>query len=286
MSTIKRGSYPTVFQYTDYRKFLLDTLAYLLDEGRKLSYRSICDAVGIKSTGHFTLVLQGKANISIPLAMKLARFLKLKKRESDYFQALVLFNQAKKHADKRDYFVKMMSFKESSIRLVSADQYEYYDKWYHAVIRALLEIVPVKDDFSVIAKMVDPPVSADEVRKSIELMVTLQLVKKDDLGNFRPAEAIIDSGPAIGSLAVTNYAMNMLELGKQAFDRFPLEERIFSWATLGVSEKGYEQVVQELREFRRKVYEIAKNDANANRIYQVNIQAFPVSKPHDEEDRR
>ena len=282
MSTTKGNSSPGVFQYTDYRRFLLDTVAFLRDEGRKFSYKTICAEVGIKSTGHFTLVLQGKANISIPLAMKFAQFLRLKKRESEYFQTLVLFNQAKKHADKREYFVKMLSFKESSIHLVSADQYEYYDKWYHAVIRALLEIVPVRDDCSEIAKMVDPPVSAEEARKSIDLMVDLHLVNRDERGNFRPTEAIIDSGPAIGSLAVTNYAVNMLELGKQAFDRFPLDQRIFSWATLGVSEKGYEEVVRELREFRRKVYEIAKNDTGVNRIYQVNIQAFPVSRPSGE----
>lgn len=282
MTTSKRKRNPTVFQYTDYRKFLLDILPLSGNKEEKKSYRSICNAVGIKSTGHFTLLLQGKANISIPLALKFAQFLKLKKRENEYFQTLVLFNQAKNHADKREYFVKMMSFKESSIHLVSADQYKYYDKWYHAVIRALLEVIPVKDDFSVIAKMVDPPVSVEEVRKSINLMVNLQLVKKDDAENYRPTKAIIDSGPAIGSLAVTNYANNILDLGKQAFDRFPLDERIFSWATLGISQKGYDQVVQELREFRRKVYEITKNDDQTNRIYQVNIQVFPVSKRYDE----
>lgn len=282
MTPSKRKRTPSVFRYTDYRKFLLDVLPLSGNNGEKKSYRSICDTIGIKSTGHFTLVLQGKANISIPLAMKFAQFLRLRKRECEYFQTLVLFNQAKKHADKRDYFVKMLSFREASIHVVSADQYEYYDKWYHAVVRALLEIIPVKDDFSVIAKMVDPPISTEEVRKSIELMVNLHLVKKDDNGHFRPAEAIVDSGPAIGSLGITNYAINMLEHGKQAFDRFSLDERIFSWATLGVSEEGYAQVVQELREFRRKVYEIAKNDTATNRIYQVNIQAFPVSKLYNE----
>lgn len=283
MTTAHGNLAPSVFSYTDYRRYLLDVLPLSGNRGEKKSYRYICDTVGIKSTGHFSLVLQGKANISIPLALKFTQFLKLRKREREYFQTLVLFNQAKHHADKRDYFVKMMSFKESSIRLVSADQYDYYDKWYHSIVRALLEIVPVKDDASVLAKLIDPPVAAEELRRSIELMVSLHMVKKDHAGYFRPAEAIIDSGPAIGSLAVTNYAMHMLELGKQAFDRFSLDERMFSWATLGVSEKGYEQVVRELREFRRKVYDIAKNDEHANRVYQVNIQAFPVSKPHSEE---
>ncbi|MBN1130122.1 MAG: TIGR02147 family protein [Chitinispirillaceae bacterium] len=277
MAPRKEISAPSVFHYTDYRKFLRDSFQIRDGRGKKRSYRVLCDNVGVKSTGHLTLILQGKANISIPLALKFAGYLHLKKREKEYFQALVLFNQAKTHAEKRDHFLALMSFKESSVRIVDAHQYAYYDKWHHAALRALLEILPVKDDFDEIARMVDPPISPKEAQKSIELMVWLNLVEKNSDGYYKPVDAVIDAGPAIGSLAVTNYALTMLEFGKQAIERFPLDERIYSWVTLGVSEKGYEQVVQELREFRRKLYDIAKND-RASRVYQIQIQAFPLSK--------
>jgi uncharacterized protein (TIGR02147 family) len=273
-STVEPAS---VFLYSDYRKFLRDSFEGKKADGSTLSYRYICSRTGIKSTGHLSLILQGKANISISLAKRLAEFLKLKKRDKEYFEDLVLFNQAKLHKDKREYFVKMMGFKESAVRLVNEDQYEYYDKWYHCVVRALLDIVPVKDNFGDLAQAIDPPISEKEARNSVELMMRLRLVKKNDLGYFLPSDAVIDSGPAIGSLAVTNYAGNMIDLGKQALDRIPQEERVFSWATLGISEEGYETVLQELREFRRRVYAIAEAD-KAQRVYQFNFQVFPVSK--------
>jgi uncharacterized protein (TIGR02147 family) len=272
---------PTVFSYTDYRKFLKDFLLQKKSEKKNFSYRSVCKDTGIKSSGHLTLILQGKANISIPLALRFAKYLSLKKREKEFFQYLVLFNQAKNHVEKKGYFERVMSFKESAVHEVNAHQYEYYDVWYNSIVRALLEIIPVKDDFKALANTVEPPISPEEAKKSIELMLRLAMVKRDAEGFYRPIDMMIDSGATVGSVALTSYAHNLLELGKEAFDRFPKEERLFSWVTLGVSEKGYEEVVREMRTFRQKMYEIAKADT-AERVYQIYMQAFPVSKRKDQ----
>jgi len=267
----------SVFSSTDYRQYVRDRFMALKRGEERLSYKDICPQIGIKSTGHLTLILQGRANISVPLALRIAKYLGLNKRESEFFQYLVLFNQAKTHADKRDYFEKIMSFKESAVRLVHADQYEYYDQWYHAVVRALLSVYKVKDDFETLAKAVTPAISVDEARKSIELLVRLGLVNRDDSGYFRQTEAVVDTGATAGSVPLTNYALGLLDLGKGAFDRFDKEERLFSWVTLGVSKTGYGRMVEEMRAFRRKMYEIAAADGASERVYQVNIQAFPVS---------
>jgi uncharacterized protein (TIGR02147 family) len=266
----------SVFHYSDYRRFLKDAFALKGDSKKPFSYRAICGKTGIKSSGHLTLVLQGKANISIRLTLKFARFCKLNKRETEYFQYLVLFNQAKSHHDKLDYFRRMISFKESLVHVVDANQYEYYNKWYHSAIRALLEIIPVNDNFEELANAVQPRISVDEAQKSLALLERLGLAGKDEKGFYRPTDRMIDSGPTVGTLALTNYALNQLDLGKEAFDRFPVDERIFSWVTLGISERGYARVVEELRAFRQKMYEIAKEDTS-ERVYQINIQAFPVS---------
>lgn len=273
---MKPGKKNPVFAYTDYRKFLKD----FFDQKKGCSYRFVCSETGIKSSGHLSLILQGKANISIPLALRFAKFLSLNRREKDFFQYLVLFNQAKNHAEKKDYFEKIMSFKESSVHEMNANQYDYYDKWYHSVVRAQLEIVPVRDDYKALARSVEPPISPEKAGESIALMERLGMIRQDANGFYRPVDMMIDTGHTVGSVALTNYAHHLLDLGKEAFDRFPKDERIFSWVTLGVSEKGYQQVVQEMRAFRQKMYEIAKADT-AERVYQVYMQAFPVSKRKD-----
>lgn len=271
----------SIFEYTDYRNFLNSFIAELKKEKPEASYRYICERVGVKSSGHLTLILKGKANISIALALRFSKFLQLKKRETEYFQYMVLFNQAKNHLEKKEYFEKLMAFKESAIHIVKANQYEYYDKWYHSVIRALIDFFPVRDNFLEVAKLVDPPLSAKEVESSIDLLLRLGMIKKNEQGYYAPVDLVIDTGVDVQSVAINNYALSTLELAKQALDRNSKDTRVLSWATLGISEKGYKQVVEELREFRRKIYTIAAND-HAEQVYQINFQAFPLSRKYKE----
>jgi uncharacterized protein (TIGR02147 family) len=266
----------SVFNFTDYRQFLRQSIAGKKAENPHVSYRAICEKTGIKSKGHLALILQGKTKVSIPFAIKLAEFLKLKKREMEYFQYLVLFNQAKNHQDKKAFFEKMMSFKESSVRIIDSNQYEYYDRWYHSAIRAILEFYPFDNNFVQLAKMVEPAITADEAEKSIALMERLGLIAKDG-GRYRPVDRVIDSGSEANSLSVNNVAIQTLRLAEQAIDRFPREERMLSGVALGISEKGYQAAIAELRDFRQRIYTIVEND-DANRIYQLNIQLFPLSK--------
>ncbi len=274
----------SIYDFTDYRYYLKCVYNYRKSRNSGFSYRVICDKVGIKSTGHLTLILQGKANISLELALKFAEFLELKKRETDYFQYMVLFNQAGEHEDKRKYFEKMAKFRESSVYLIDTGQYEYFSKWHHSAIRALLEFVPIKEEFAEIASLLTPSLRVDEVKRSIELMERLSLIEKDAEGFFRPVDNVIDTGTDVRSLAINNYLFETMELARDAINRFPTTHRRHSWVTLGISEDGFRAVVQEIREMRKRIYEIALHDT-ADSVYQLNVQLFPLSKRSEKRKR-
>jgi len=268
-----------IFDFTDYRHFLRTYYKEKKKKNPGFSYRIICDNVGIKSTGHLTLILNGKANISVQLALKFAGYLKLKKKACDYFQYMVLFNQAKNHDDKRIYFEKMRAFKESSVYLVESIQYEYYSKWYHSAIRALLEFFPFKKEFKEIAGFLVPHISPEEAKRSIALMERLGIIKKDECGFYRPTDAIIDTGSEAKSVAINNYIDDTIGLARKAIDTFPGEKRRYSWVTLGISEQGFDSIIHEIREFRKRIYEIAVQD-RADSVYQLNIQLYPLSEKY------
>jgi uncharacterized protein (TIGR02147 family) len=266
----------SVFEYTDYREFLKDAFAHKKTTDRQMTYERICETIGMKSKGHLALILQGKARLSIPHALKIAELLKLKKRETEYLQNLVLFNHASSQVDKKTFFEKLLAFKESSIRIVNADQYEFYDKWYHSVIRAILEFNCFTDDYAGLAKKVVPPITPEEAQNSIALMERLGLIARGKDGFYRPVDRVIDTGAIAKTVAIDNVAIQTLRLAQESLDRFPKAERILSGMTLGISAKGYEALVQELRDFRRRIYRLVESD-KADRVYQVAIQVFPTS---------
>lgn len=265
------------FQYTDYRKYLNDFLEVMKSENRDITYAQICREAGIKSPGHLSLILNGKANISIELAKRFAELCKLKSRETRYFLTMVAFNQEKKTGPKTELFEQLISFSNSCIYRVGPHQYKFYDKWYHSVIRALLEFIPVKENFDELAKMVIPAIRPDQAKASVMLLVELGLVQRDADGFFRPTKESIDTGSSVSSVMVNNFTLSMLNLAREGMDRFARNERVFSSVTLGIDKEGYEEVLTELREFRRRVAEIAQKRPS-DRVMQVNFQVFPVSK--------
>ena len=270
----------SVFEYTDYRLFLKDFYTEKRAANKAFSHRFIAERVGFKSGGHFSQILSGTANISITFIEKFAEFLKLNKREAAYFQHMVLFNQAKNHEDKRRYFEKMMSFKEAKIKIVDAEQYEYYDKWYYTAVREVLNFYPFRDNYPELAKLLTPPITPTEAKQAIQLLERLKLIKRDDSGIFRLTDALITTGYGAQSVCINNHIINTLDLAKKAIDRFEREERNFSWVALSISEEGYNAIIEELRAFRRKMMSIINQDEKPDRAYLFNFQVIPLSKPY------
>ncbi len=279
MGTAERRK-PDVFKYTDYRKFLRDAYEALKSKGTGVSYRSVCRDVGIKSAGHLSLILNGKANISEVLAHGFADYFGLTGRRKEYFLNLVSYNQSSEYGAKRDAFDQMMAFPEAAVRKVDKKHFKYYDKWYYSAVRLVLLLIDFKDDYRQLAAMLSPTISSREARRAVKLLQSLGMIKQDENGFFRPVDRHIDTGTKSYAMAINNYALSTLELAEYAFNNIPEEQRRVSWVTAAVTKKGYDRMVAEMREFRRKIHEISSEDG-ADRIYQVNVQIFPLSKPRE-----
>jgi uncharacterized protein (TIGR02147 family) len=235
--------------------------------------------VGFKSAGHFTKIVQGKANISIGLALRFADFLKFNKRETSYFQALVLFNQAKNYAEKKRHFETLRPFKNTRIVAIGEPQYELFEKWYYTVVREILAYFPVRDNFGELAVMIDPPISVKEAKNSIEVLEKHGLILKDANGFYRQADPLLKGYLQTQSFAIDNYILGGLDLARKAIDHFPRDERKLSATTVTISQTTYRKIVEELREFREHILTLARQDSAPERSYQINMQVFPVSKP-------
>lgn len=272
----------SVFNYTDYRRFLSDYLADRQAVGKKESFRELCPNMGIKSAGHLSLILNGKVDISAKLAEKIATFCQLSTPQMEYFLHLMAFNQAQTQESKRAAFEKIIDFPQSCIHRVEARHYRYYDKWYHCAVRALLEFVPVKDTFAELAILLEPAIREYEARASVKLLLKLGMIAPDAKGFLRPTNQSIDTGSQAASVGINGFALAMLDKARESMDRFAPNERSLSWLTVGVDKEGYEEILNEARAFRGKVAEIAKR-RSANRVYQINIQAFPLSKSFSEQ---
>jgi uncharacterized protein (TIGR02147 family) len=130
-----------------------------------------------------------------------------------------------------------------------------------------------------LAKRVSPSITMTEAKKSVELLLNMGFIRKNKDGYFEQTDAFITTGYEAQSVAITNFLVSTIDLAKQAIDRYPREQRSMSAVSFSISEEGYKAIDERLKTFRREILEIAKADKNSDRIYHVNFQIFPLSKP-------
>ncbi len=267
-----------VFNYTDYRSFLKDYFNEQKRLQRKFSYRRFAMLAGYNSSGLLKDVITGRSNIQSMVIFKFSRAIGLRKRESAFFENLVHFNQARTVLEKNHYFENMMGYLAQDAHRLHAGQYEFYSNWYYTAIRDLLSIFDFKDDYKALGRQLVPSITQQEAKHAIYILVKHKFIKRDKAGFYRAAQQSIAIGPEVSSLNVANFQRAMMDLAKDAILRFPAKERNISTLTFSVSEEAMEEVKAELEASKTRIRGIIERCKGKDRICQLNIQMFPLSK--------
>jgi uncharacterized protein (TIGR02147 family) len=269
----------SIYKYTEYRLYLKDYFTLKKSKNSGFSLKVLSDKAGFKARDFLLRVMNGTRNLSQSGALMLSKSLQLTEKEEEYFVNLVGFNQAKTIAEKDHYFKKLSSVcpnhREQKIK---EDEYEYFSEWYHAAIRSLLPVIDFKDDFVKLGKTLDPPISAAQVRKSIDLLQRFGFLIRTNNGNYQATTPSLSTGEEIRSFGLVQFQKKCLELASRALEKLPAQERDFSGVTMSISDRAFATIKEEIRTFRQKVASIAMKDANEDRAYQLCIQFFPLSR--------
>jgi len=269
---------PDLYSYIDYRKFLKDYYEEQKARDPKFSHRYFTMKVGFSSSGYFSDVLAGKKNLSGAFMLKFAKALKLGKEEEEYFLNLVQFNQGKTLEEKNRYYEKMMTTGKVKVDIVDRDKHEYFSSWQYSAVREALHYMSFSDDYKTLAKSLNPPISAKDAKKAIDVLASLGLIARDQAGDWRPTSGNLKMGGEFDALSLSNYHKSTLELAVRALDAFPAAQRGFSTLTLPLSEDKIRKAKLAIKNLRMYLLALAENGTKADRVYQFNFQMFPVTK--------
>ncbi len=274
---------PNIWEYTDYRKFLADYYELAKKKNNGFSFQTFSARAGIKSKGFLHNVIRGKRKLTRANVFGLSQAMRLGKYESDYFENLVALNQATIVEERNRYYQRLSSIKASGRnpwqpQIVRNDQFEFYSKLHHSVIRSLIDIHGFRGDYDWLAKNVRPRITPKQARKSVELLTNLRLIKKRKDGSYCVADKSIATPPEVLSLAVHNFHTQAGALGLSALKELPASQRHVTALTLGISQDTYRTICEEIRAFRSRIAQIAETDECADSVYQLNFQLFPVSR--------
>ena len=210
---------PSIFKFLDFREFMREyfEFARLVDAG--FSMRTFLGKVShsLSSSGLLSAVLKGNRNLSPALRLKFAQVMGLKEKESQYFNLLVQFNQAKSMEEKGHFFQQLSRFRESKAKTVSEDQYGFYSKWYYLVVWCYFGMDSTHKNSHEIAKRITPHVSAAQVEESIAKLLQLKLIKKTANG-YAPTENHITTEKEVRDMVANHHHKEFIQMASRMVD--------------------------------------------------------------------
>ena len=266
-----------IVEYTDYRKFIQD----YYDERKRcsaFSWHAFAQKAGFSSDVYLKYVCEGKKNLSIASAGSVASAMGLVGFEYDYFILMVSYAHAKSDTAKRAAFEERCALAQAhKIRVLGKEEFDYFKSWKNSVIRELAPHMPGAKPLEM-ARACKQKITATEVSETLDFLVKAKLLKKDRNGNYVQTDKAITMGDMdVVPVVARDLQRQMGEFAIQSLP-LPLSERVMSGYTLGLTDRAYERIKKEMKDFYRRVVAIATEEDEADRVYRLNLQLFPMSE--------
>jgi uncharacterized protein (TIGR02147 family) len=225
------------------------------------------------------LVINGKRCISKDFIPKFSAALGLAKKEQQYFDALVSFNQAKTAEAKRYYLELIHNLKKDKVgKELSNEQYEYLSRWYYPVIRELVTLPHFQNDTNWIRNHLNKKVTARQVEEALSALVRLGLVTKAEDGRFIQSEGDINTDHQLTHTAAYSFHQQMLLLAHDVLATEKAENRELGGITMAVSRKQFEEIRAKIRDFQEQITTYLVNNIDVpETVMHLQLAMFPVS---------
>ncbi len=274
-----------VYEYLDYRSLIQHLCDQRRNDAPPAKLEVIAAQAGYRSAAGFSRMLNGQTKLSLKAAGRLARFFALTKSQAAYLEALMAYNHAESWEQKKRSFELLIALRSGKARTLTEQQYNLFSRWYYVAIRELLDFTIITDNYAKLGRMLTPPISANQTREAVKALEELGLVRRGPDGVLSRTESVVSTGEQWKSLAIREFQAETGRLGIEALNGIPPEKREIATLTLSISKRSFHAIRDRLLAIRKDLLEIARNDPNADRVYQVNFQFFPLTadKPQGED---
>lgn len=270
---------PNIFEYTNYRDFLKAYYAYAKEKINNFSHRYFGMRVGFTSPNFLQRIMNGDRNLTKDYVPKFARAMGLTKKEQQYFDVLVSFNQAKTPEAKRYYLELIHNLKKGRISTeLSDEQYEYVSRWYYPVIREMVMLTDFQEDPKWICAALDNKITHKQVSDAICTLLKLGLLRRDTEGRLAHAETHVATSHDVQDICTYSFHQQILSLAKEALSTVKAENREFSGVTLTISQKQFNEIRDKMREFENSIINYVEHNPDVpETVCQLNLTFFPFT---------
>ena len=262
--------------YDDYRLFLRDWFTAKKSERSGFSLRAFAARAGFSGHNFFSYLVAGTRNCSAESARKIAHGMGLKNKASDYFEHLVMMNQAQTGEEREIHFQRLKRLMRQAKKHLNPNQYAFYEHWYYPVVRELMAMNTWQNDPARLARMVFPPISTADAKTAISFLLSSGMIVISENNLYELAHIIVSS-EQVPAYIKKKSRRDVLLKGAEIIDTVHPERKYCSYTTVAVSRNCFSEVRQILDDARESVLARIAEDHQPEEVYEVVFQMFPVS---------
>lgn len=277
---------PPIGTYTDFRQYLKDVYQFRRKTEstglRQYSYSAFSAAADIKSPNYLKLIIEGRRNLSDDMILKFAKALRLNKSEAEEFRALVHYGQETEPIQRNQYLKELADLRARRAFASGEITQEACDKvpgWMGWVLYAMSEQYGVSFDPDELYRLVRAKTSPEDIRGELKRLLDSGSLKSEG-GVISKGRDLIESPQDLPVEMIRKLQAELIYLGIESLFKDSPKEREFGALTMAMTQQEFEQVRFELRQLRKRIQKdlmVKRQAAKGERVYQINVQLFPVT---------
>jgi uncharacterized protein (TIGR02147 family) len=245
------------------------------------SYGVWAHQLNLKDTSSLTKILNGQRHPGSEIIKKLCTFFKFTHDDKNYFIDLVALYKNKDNPRLCVAILEKLEkkFPNSSFALIDTKSFEFFSRWYVLPLREMVRLPWFQEDGDWISKQFRFKVTATEIKKGIDLLLSLGLLNRNNEGKLLIAHGRVSSTFDIKNEGLQIYHENMLEHAKNALKDQEVLEREFIGCCLNINPKKISYAKELIRQFKDK-FEKLMEEENGEQMYQLQLQFYALTQRH------
>ena len=266
----------SVYQFKHYRSFLQHFYDYNKKVLSGFSYALFAEKAQLPSANYLQMVIKGRRNLTVENIHRFADALELESGEREYFEALVLFDQADLKQVKDFYRDRLERLKVNQPESAATTRsMALFAEWYHPVVWVAAE-GKTRQQMIVIGRTMN--LKASQIEGALDQLMEDGLLTED--GKGQTFQLVVEHLQSRDSRSVKvlqkEYLGKQLDLSKWAWRHRYGKEGVFLSHTFTLDVADYPLFSAQMGDFLSTV--VAQADKKkSNNISQINMQMFSLS---------
>ncbi len=264
-----------VFQFTNYRAFLVAHFDSQKKRNTQFSYNAWAQHLGLKNNTSLLKIINGSRDAGFNITEQLAHYFKFSDNERHYFEDLVRLEKSKKNP--RMYGEILSRIRRHSphknFMLLDEQMFSAISHWWYYAIRQLATLPNFKVTSQDVLKRLRFHVPPTKIAQALETLRKLNLLP-DGTQKKKP----LNTSDDVASTALRMFHSEVLELGREALEQISPLEREISGITLVVKKSDVPAAKLFIRDFQDEFNERFEKPTSDAEVYQLEVAFFPLTE--------